>query len=204
MGEQNKTAEKWVMVPVEPTPAMLHAMWQDREAFRGQSENKTARHHYALMLAAAPKAEPAREQAAHISCKNNHLSAPLPAEQAALAAQQAPPQPAGAMEAWVKLSTLEQHRLLSQGHPHPLATQPAAPAQPPAKVEREGLTEAEITAAMDAKGIGHQRGENIARRRWWFTMGSVPVVAFSRAIEAAVYKKLGIAPSLGERKDEDQ
>lgn len=44
----------WQPVPVEPTPAMLHAMWQDRESFRGQSENKTARHHYALMLKAAP------------------------------------------------------------------------------------------------------------------------------------------------------
>ncbi|MDP2074601.1 hypothetical protein [Hydrogenophaga sp.] len=44
----------WVMVPVEPTPKMLVAMWDHREAMRGQSENRIARAGYAALLAASP------------------------------------------------------------------------------------------------------------------------------------------------------
>lgn len=44
----------WKLVPIEPTPAMLHALWQHRDAMRGQSENKIARAAYTAMLAATP------------------------------------------------------------------------------------------------------------------------------------------------------
>lgn len=54
-------AEGWVMVPVEPTPAMLVAMWDHREAMRGQSENRIARAGYAAMLSARPSAPTAVE-----------------------------------------------------------------------------------------------------------------------------------------------
>lgn len=52
-----------VLVPREPTPKMLAALWEHRESFRGQSENKIARAAYSAMLAAAPVAQPATEQA---------------------------------------------------------------------------------------------------------------------------------------------
>ena len=47
--------EGWVSVPIEPTPAMLHAMWANREVMRGENENKIARVAYSNMLSAAPK-----------------------------------------------------------------------------------------------------------------------------------------------------
>ena len=70
------------LVPVEPTPGMLYAMWQHREAMRGQSENKIARASYAELLAAAPQApsgqqaEPTDEQliAAARTAKAKHWS----------------------------------------------------------------------------------------------------------------------------------
>lgn len=43
-----------MLVPVDPTPAMLYALWQHRDAMRGTSENKIARESYRAMLAAAP------------------------------------------------------------------------------------------------------------------------------------------------------
>lgn len=53
---------EWKRVPVEPTPAMLVAMWDHRESMRGQSENRIARAGYAAMLAAAPtEAKPAQD-----------------------------------------------------------------------------------------------------------------------------------------------
>jgi hypothetical protein len=50
----------WRLVPVEPTNAMLHALWKHRDAMRGQSENKIARASYSAMLDAAPSAAPAQ------------------------------------------------------------------------------------------------------------------------------------------------
>lgn len=49
-----QAGDGWKLVPVEPTPGMIYAMWQDMDKFRGQSENTKARHHYTLMLNAAP------------------------------------------------------------------------------------------------------------------------------------------------------
>lgn len=46
--------EGFVLVPIEPTPAMLHALWQHRVSMRGTSENKIARESYRALLAAAP------------------------------------------------------------------------------------------------------------------------------------------------------
>jgi len=46
---------KWKMVPVEPTPEMLTALYLDSD------EHGFARADYALMLAAAPKWEPSDE-----------------------------------------------------------------------------------------------------------------------------------------------
>jgi hypothetical protein len=71
----------WQWVPVEPTPAMLHAMWQDREDFRGQSENKTARHHYALLLKAAPSAaQPGGEATSASPASVQHGATQSPAD----------------------------------------------------------------------------------------------------------------------------
>lgn len=47
--------EGFVLVPKEPTPAMLYALWEHRDQMTGQSENKIARKGYASMLAAASK-----------------------------------------------------------------------------------------------------------------------------------------------------
>lgn len=48
------------------------------------------------------------------------------------------------------------------------------------------LTEPQIEAVLDRAGIGHQRGESIARRPWWTTMGSVHIVPVARAFEREV------------------
>lgn len=40
----------WVSVPIEPTPKMLVALWQHREAMRGESENKIAGVAYKAMI----------------------------------------------------------------------------------------------------------------------------------------------------------
>ncbi|ELY4079595.1 hypothetical protein SMY54_000693 [Cronobacter sakazakii] len=47
--------EGWRLVPIEPTPMMLIALWASREGMAGKSENKIARVGYRLMLAAAPE-----------------------------------------------------------------------------------------------------------------------------------------------------
>lgn len=71
MGEQNKTAEKWVMVPVEPTEEMC-AAWDKSGACDLKPEHfdeypgdewvrKNANLDWKAMLAAAPKAEPAQQ-----------------------------------------------------------------------------------------------------------------------------------------------
>lgn len=52
-----------MLVPVEPTPAMLYALWQHRDAMRGTSENKIARESYRAMLAAAPVQQDAHQAA---------------------------------------------------------------------------------------------------------------------------------------------
>lgn len=52
--QQGQAPEGWKLVPVDPTPAMVYALWQHRDALRGQSENRIARGSYAAMLAAAP------------------------------------------------------------------------------------------------------------------------------------------------------
>ncbi|ECQ1752804.1 DUF3850 domain-containing protein [Salmonella enterica] len=49
----------WVMVPVEPTPKMLVALWEHRVSMRGISENKIARTGYSNMLAASTSARKA-------------------------------------------------------------------------------------------------------------------------------------------------
>jgi len=67
--ELHEKAEGWVMVPAEPTPAMLVAMWDHREAMRGQSENRIARAGYAAMLAATPSAPTAVEPDERATCE---------------------------------------------------------------------------------------------------------------------------------------
>lgn len=49
----------WVVVPVEPTPKMLVALWEHRVSMRGISENKIARTGYSNMLAASTSAREA-------------------------------------------------------------------------------------------------------------------------------------------------
>ena len=48
--------EGWKLVPVEPTPKMLVALWDHRDSMAGQSENRIARAGYAALLTAAPQA----------------------------------------------------------------------------------------------------------------------------------------------------
>lgn len=48
----DQSGDSTIMVPVEPTPKMLFALWGHRESMRGTSENKIARAGYSNMLAA--------------------------------------------------------------------------------------------------------------------------------------------------------
>lgn len=54
---QPAAPEGWKLVPIEPTPRMLAAMWDHRDRMAGRSENNIARAGYAAMLAAAPAAK---------------------------------------------------------------------------------------------------------------------------------------------------
>ncbi|EQA3420210.1 hypothetical protein ACX1JO_003809 [Cronobacter dublinensis] len=47
--------EGWKLVPVEPSPKMLVALWEHRDSMRGVSENKIASVGYKAMLAVAPE-----------------------------------------------------------------------------------------------------------------------------------------------------
>lgn len=49
-----QTPVGWKLMPIEPTPKMLCALWEHRDAMRGQSENKIARISYTAMLNASP------------------------------------------------------------------------------------------------------------------------------------------------------
>jgi len=64
---------KWKLVPVEPTPGMLYALWQHREAMRGQSENKIARASYDALLAASPPAPAGLAEGAIAYIQKDHL-----------------------------------------------------------------------------------------------------------------------------------
>lgn len=44
----------WKLVPVEPTPKMLVALWEHRERMRGRGENAIAREGYSALLASTP------------------------------------------------------------------------------------------------------------------------------------------------------
>lgn len=59
--QAQRVPEGWRLVPVEPTPKMLVALWEHRDRMRGRGENAIAREGYSAMLASTP-AQPAQQE----------------------------------------------------------------------------------------------------------------------------------------------